>query len=116
MYPCRPTKDPYGPWPPPSLDNDPLHRPPPPADYGLRGPQVEPAAGYWLLCPAPCVPSIQDVTRLTARPTIGDRRNPCYFPPYPDEATTRREVQELKELACSRDDPEALFSDERGQE
>ena len=116
MDPCRSLKDPYGQWPPPSLDNDPLHRPPPPTDYRLRGPQVEPAASYWLLCPAPCAPPIWEVTRITDQPTIDGKPNPCYFPPFPGLATTKREIREVKELACLRDDPEALFSDERGQE
>jgi len=111
MAGCRPITDPFGPWPPLSLPNDPLHRPPPPAAYGLRGPQIEPAASYWLLCPAPCVPRITDITAITDNP-----RSPCFFPPYPDEATTIREVAELKELACLRDDPEALFSDEPRQQ
>lgn len=97
---CRPIKDPYGPWPPQAAP-----------EYNLRGPQVEPAASYWLLCPAPCTPSIQQITERT-----DDEKNPCYFPPYPDDKVTRQEIDELKELACRRDDPEALFSTERGRE
>lgn len=110
-YRCRPLIDPYGPWPPASLDNDPLHRPPPPDEYCLRGPQVEPSASYWLICPAPCAVPIQQITAIT-----DDPRNPCYFPPYPPEDVTKEEVAEIKELACLRDDPEAIFSDRRGRE
>ncbi|MEA2564321.1 MAG: hypothetical protein QOH06_5825 [Acidobacteriota bacterium] len=110
-YQCRPLTDPYGPWPPPSLDNDPLHNPPPPAEYCLRGPQVEPAASYWLLCPAPCAVPIQQITEITDNPD-----SECYFPPYPDENVTKGEVAELKDLACLRDEPEALFSDRKGRE
>lgn len=121
MEHCRPVSDPYGAWPPASLDNDPLHRPPPPQEYGLRGPQVEPAASYWLLCPAPCAIKITDLTRVTDAPHVdvgGARRpNPCFFPPFPaDPAVVAAEVDEVKELACLRDDPQALFGNEPGRE
>jgi membrane-associated phospholipid phosphatase len=108
--PC-PLRDPYGPWPPPSLDNDPLHCPPPPDEYGLRGPQVQPNASYWLLCPAPCAVPLQQITAITDDPD-----SPCYFPPYPDENVTKAEIQEIKDLACLRDDPEAIFSNQKGRE
>jgi membrane-associated phospholipid phosphatase len=100
-YCCRPLEDPYGPWPPA-----------PAKEYGLRGPQVEPAASYWLLCPAPCAVPIQKITEITDNP-----KDPCYFHPYPsDDVIFEHEIPELKELACRRDDPEALYSDEKGQE
>jgi membrane-associated phospholipid phosphatase len=99
-YKCRPTTDPYGGWPPS-----------PAKEYALRGPQVEPAASYWLLCPAPCVVPIQEITAIA-----DDPKNPCYFQPYPDEKETQKEIAELKELACLRDDPEAIFSDRPGRE
>jgi hypothetical protein len=97
--PCRSLTDPYGSWPPA-----------PHAEYGLRGPQVEPSASYWLLCPAPCAVPIQQITAITDDPA-----NPCYFPPYPDEKVTKAEIRELKDLACLRDDPESLFSNQEGQ-
>lgn len=100
MSPCRPLKDPYGRWPPTPRD-----------EYDLRGPQVEPGASYWLLCPAPCAVHIREITERTDNPD-----DPCYFPPYPGEEETRAEIPELKELACLRDDPEAIFSNERGRE
>jgi membrane-associated phospholipid phosphatase len=142
-YCCRPLEDPYQEpndtppwqvWPPRSLGNDPLHRPPPPEEYRLRGPQVEPAASYWLLCPAPCVPSLQQITEVTDRRKRDGKLNACYFPPYPGEKVdedgndyeemseeeieevTRQEIAELKDLACLRDDPEAIFSNEQGRE
>jgi len=59
---------------------------------------------------------IQEITAITDRPKIGDKRNPCYFPPYPGEKVTKEEVEEIKELACLRDDPEALYSSEKGRE
>jgi membrane-associated phospholipid phosphatase len=94
-YPCPPPTDPFGPWPPP-----------PAPIYNLRGRQVEPDASYWTIepCPVPCVVRVSDLTRYT-----DDPRHPCYFPPYPDDATTRQEIDELRELACLRDDPEAVF-------
>jgi len=76
-------------------------------EYGLRGPQVQPDASYWLLCPAPCTPSLKDILNLTDDPA----NKSCFFPPFPDEATTALEIAELKRLACLRDDPEALFNE-----
>lgn len=101
MNPCRPLNDPYGPWPPT-----------PHPEYALRGPQVEPSASYWLLCPAPCAPALHEITDLTDDPNNKE----CYFPPYPGADETAKEIQEIKELACLRDDPEAILSTRAGRE
>ncbi len=85
------------PWPPPI----PLH-----PMYDLRGPQVEPEAGFWTInpCAVPCIVRIQDLIVKT-----DDPENPCYFPDYPtDLEIVTAEIEELKELASLRDDPGAL--------
>jgi hypothetical protein len=74
--------------------------------YGLRGPQVEPEAGFWTInpCAVPCIVRIQDLILKTDNPD-----DPCYFPDYPtDFDTLASEIEELIELASLRDDPGAL--------
>jgi len=74
--------------------------------YSLRGPQVEPEAGFWTIspCAVPCIVRIQDLILKTDNPD-----DPCYFPDYPtDFDTLTEEIEELIELASLRDDPEAL--------
>lgn len=88
--------------------------PQPAASYSLRGPQVEPEAGFWTIdpCKVPCVIRIvPDLTELTDNPD-----DPCYFPDYPtNPAVTDAEIQELRDLAQLRDDPEAVASNEPGR-
>ena len=72
--------------------------------YQLKGPQVEPAAGYWQFCAKLRVVAIDELRQLTDNPTKRE-----YFPPYPaDKATIEREFKELKFLSAHRDDPCAL--------
>jgi hypothetical protein len=74
--------------------------------YDLRGPQVEPQAGFWTInpCAIPCIVRIPDLIAKTDDPA-----NPCYFPDYPtDPDVLRGEIEELIELASLRDDPGAL--------
>jgi len=87
-----------GGWPPPSARR-----------YELPGPQVEPDAGFWSVagCAVPRTPRVAELVERT-----DDPGSPWYFPPYPDEAGTRREIEELLELASLRDDPGALVGGE----
>lgn len=74
--------------------------------YNLRGPQVEPEAGFWTIypCPLPCVVRVEDLVKITDDPT-----SDCYFPPYPvAPAVLDDEIAELLELDSLRDDLEAL--------
>lgn len=50
--------------------------------YGLRGPQVEPQAGFWTInpCAVPCIVRISDLIVKTDDPA-----NPCFFPDYPTD-------------------------------
>lgn len=77
--------------------------------YSLRGPQVEPEAGFWAVgdcCPPLCTVRMDDLVAITDDPT-----NPRFFPPYPtDGAVVRDEIAELIELASLRDDPGAVAS------
>lgn len=72
-----------------------------PFEYALKGPQVEPAAGYWNYCARLCIVGVDELRALT------DKKNdPHYFPPYPtDERTLHEEIDELVDLAQHRDDP-----------
>lgn len=80
-------------------------------EYGLKGPQVEPEAGYWGFCPAPCMVSLDDLLKKTD--TEGD---PDYFPAWPDahaagcNGDIKGDIAELKRLAGLRDDPNAIKS------
>jgi hypothetical protein len=77
-----------------------------PAQYDLRGPQVEPEASFWTArpCPLPCVVRIEDLIKVT-----DDTEHECYFPPHPvDAEILADEIAELNELASLRDDPAAL--------
>jgi PAP2 superfamily len=93
----------------PSERKWPLPVPPAPPGtqrYNLRGPQIEPEAGFWTIspCPVPCVIRIEDLIKIT-----DNRRSECYFPPYPTNSNILNdEIAELIELASLRDDPEAL--------
>jgi hypothetical protein len=85
------------PWPPPIPAN---------TTYELRGPQVEPEAGFWTInpCAVPCIVRIEDLILKT-----DDPGNPCYFPDYPtDPDTLTGEIDELIDLASLRDNPGAL--------
>ena len=87
------------PWPPPV----PLH-----PMYDLRGPQVEPEAGFWTInpCAVPCIVRIQDLIQKTDNP-----EDPCFFPDYPtDPDVIAAEIEELIELASLRDNSAALAS------
>jgi PAP2 superfamily len=84
-------------WPPPIPGS---------TTYDLRGPQVEPEAGFWTInpCAVPCIVRIQDLLARTDDPA-----NPCFFPDYPtDPNVLSGEIEELIELASLRDDPGAL--------
>jgi len=94
-------------WPPVGIDGPPPLPAPPLSNqrYALRGPQVEPEAGFWTLCTIPCVIQIRDLVKRT------DKDGPCYFPPYATDAgILRGELDELIELASLRDDPSAVSS------
>jgi membrane-associated phospholipid phosphatase len=70
--------------------------------YALKGPQVEPGAGYWTFgpCAIPCVVRISELLPFTDNPENKD----CYFPPYPsDPKVIKKELDELKQLAADRD-------------
>ncbi len=74
--------------------------------YNLRGPQVEPEAGFWTInpCAVPCIVRIEDLIQKTDNPA-----DPCFFPDYPtDPDILSDEIEELIELASLRDDPEAF--------
>ncbi|HJQ37334.1 MAG TPA: vanadium-dependent haloperoxidase [Thermoanaerobaculia bacterium] len=72
-----------------------------PNEYKLKGPQVEPAAGYWQFCARLRIVSIEELRKVTD--DAGDKR---YFPPYPKDAgTIKKEFDELIDLAQHRDDP-----------
>ena len=80
-----------------------------PPRYNLKGPQVEPDAGFWNHCPQLRLVSIKELTAITDDPT-----HPGYFPPYPDPCTPdgaaliQKEFEELQSLMKRRDDPCAL--------
>jgi hypothetical protein len=68
--------------------------------YSLKGPQVEPGAGYWMYCSQLHIITIDELTKLTE-----DSGSPHFFPEPPDAAVTAKEFGELLELARWRDDP-----------
>jgi len=83
-----------------------------PPEYNLLGFQVEPAAGYWLRCAAPCPVSLDTLRAIT-----DDPKNPDYFPPYPtDSASIQEELCELEELVTLRDEPYRIQGTEKGRE
>src|SRR5829696_6557634 len=61
---------------------------PPQNQYRLRGPQVEPEAGFWTVgpCPRLCTVSIEDLIQLT-----DDTASPHFFPPYPTDSDVVRD-------------------------
>jgi membrane-associated phospholipid phosphatase len=77
--------------------------------YDLRGPQVEPEASFWNHCPQLRLISVAELTAIT-----DNKKDPGYFPPYPDPCDKRgrqiieREFAELQDLAKRRDDPCSL--------
>lgn len=81
--------------------------------YALPGPQVEAEASYWTVAPLP-LPGVVRVSALLA--STDDAAGASYFPPYPSEEETAREIAELHELAALRDDPSALSSRAPGRE
>ncbi|HEX8285669.1 MAG TPA: vanadium-dependent haloperoxidase [Pyrinomonadaceae bacterium] len=87
-----------------------------PHEYSLAGMQVEPAAGYWMYCARLCIPTIEEVTKLTDN----SRDEENFFPPYPDPcdkkgaAVIEREMEELLELARRRDEPCSLVGKPEG--
>ena len=83
-----------------------LHAPPEKAaQYGLRGPQVQPDASYWHTgdCPTLCVVRPEDVV------------DDCGLDPY-TAADVTEEILELHELASLRDDPTRLADFTPGRE
>jgi membrane-associated phospholipid phosphatase len=71
--------------------------PPPPASYGLRGPQVQPDASYWHTppCRPLCIVRPEDLNCPVRK-----------FPP--DNVVVGSEIPELHELKQLRDDPQAV--------
>lgn len=80
------------------------------APYGLRGPQVEPEAGYWLTPPPefPRVPTIDEIRKFT------EGSDPQYrVDPFPTEiAVLDMEIDELADLAKKRNTDGAIASTE----
>ena len=77
-----------------------------PAQYDLRGPQVDPGASHWLDCDI-----VHDcpVPRPITVKELLHHKFPTGFPPYPtDPQTLRMELQELIMLARLRDEPAIL--------
>ena len=72
-----------------------------PNEYKLKGPQVEPDAGYWQYCARLRIVGIDEMRDLT-----DDKGSRQYFPPYPTDAKTiKKEFEEIVELSQRRDDP-----------
>jgi membrane-associated phospholipid phosphatase len=81
-------------------------------NYALSGPQVEPGASYWLLCPRPCPIPLEKILARTDTP--GD---PFFFPDYPtDPAVVLDEFRELVELERMRFDPAQVPGTRPGRE
>jgi hypothetical protein len=74
--------------------------PPPVAPYALKGPQVDPGAGYWMFCSQLHIVRIEELTALTE-----DTGSKHFFPEPPNATVTAKEFDELVELAGMRDDP-----------
>jgi PAP2 superfamily len=93
-------------WPPPSTYK-----------YSLPGSQVEPEASYWTegQCYIPHVVPVRDLLKITDQEEIDDHPNPFFFPNYPSNKDTTKEIEELHELATLRDDPAALVSHQPGR-
>lgn len=85
-------------------------------EYGLMGPQVEPAAGYWMFCAKLRIVSIKELTAVTDKPGSDG-----FFPPYPDPCSKegmvviQKEIDELLELSKRRDDPCSLEGGAEGK-
>jgi membrane-associated phospholipid phosphatase len=90
---------------------DPCKGADPEGRYALSGPQVEPGASYWLLCPRPCPIPLEEILQRT------DNAGPFFFPDYPtDPAVVLEEFRELVELERLRFDPTQLPSTRTGEE
>ncbi len=76
--------------------------------YALKGPQVDPGAGYWMYCSQLHLVRIEELTALTEK-TGSDH----FFPPPPNAAVTAQEFDELVRLAHARDDPCKLVNVEK---
>jgi hypothetical protein len=77
--------------------------------YCLPGLQAEPGAGKWTEGRVqPHVVSIAKLVALTDKAPSDGADNPFFLPPYPSDAFSRIEVEELLELAALRDDPAAI--------
>ncbi|HEY7767661.1 phosphatase PAP2 family protein [Longimicrobium sp.] len=82
-------------------------------EYALPGPQVEPAASYWLECPVPRVITLAELTARTDVPGTAD-----YFPPWTESvrrdcaADESQDLAELRRLAGLIDDPDAIDTEE----
>lgn len=69
-----------------------------PTEYKLPGPQVEPNASFWALCPVPRVLTLQEIQSIP-------------FPEYDDptkdagKAKIREDIEELTDLYDALDDP-----------
>jgi hypothetical protein len=71
------------------------HNPAQGAPYALPGPQVEPAAAFWLVNGHLRSPTLNEVRARVGTP-----------PPFPDDpAELERQIAELQDLASRRDDP-----------
>lgn len=84
--------------------------------YALKGPQIEPAAGYWNQCAQLRMVSLEELTTVTddAAATFGTAvtgdQTWGYFPRY-DPARQEQEMEELLFLAQRRDTPECLVDE-----
>jgi hypothetical protein len=91
--------------PSPGCDGDPTKPQDPNAPYNLKGPQVEPEAGYWSVQSASRLPRVVTIDEVT-KYTEDEAKYPDLFvPPYPrDPKVLAWEIRELVELQSQRDD------------
>ncbi|MBA2301141.1 MAG: hypothetical protein H0W08_00745 [Acidobacteria bacterium] len=74
-----------------------------PLRYQLRGPQIEPAASYWMYCARLRLVNIEELTAVTDNAANAA----CHFPDY-DPNLHGPELKQLKTLQDFRDNPAAL--------
>lgn len=77
--------------------------------YSLTGPQIDPAAAYWMYCAKLRLINIEELSAITDNPANQGvtGRNACYFPPYkPSDHPV--ELAQLKVMESNRDNPAAI--------